>query len=217
MLHHQEGWRGSSIKLCGSLLVQCLLLVNRCCFAHPKDEVRQANAIIRYTISYLSSLAEASTIQLSPKKPLFPSLITFFFSFDLSRISTIMVLDRLKQVAQHVAGTLPPPHPFDPLSATEIEEAVAIVRKEHASLFYNAVTLHEPRKAAMMAWLADPEHKHRPHRVADVVAIGRGSKVYDGLVDLTEKKILAWEYTEGVQPLVRFSYFISMILLTLQD
>ena len=114
-----------------------------------------------------------------------------------------MVLERLKQVAQHVSGTQPPPHPFDPLSATEVEAAAAIIRKEHASLYYNAITLHEPRKAAMLAWLANPEHNLRPHRIADVVAIGKGSKVYDGLVDLDEEKILGWESVDGVQPLVR--------------
>ena len=113
-----------------------------------------------------------------------------------------MVLERLKQVAQHVTGNVPPPHPFDPLTASEIEAAVAIVRKEHSSLYYNAVTLHEPRKAEMLAWLADPAHTNRPHRVADVVAIGKGSKVYDGKVDLDEQKILFWESEEGVQPLV---------------
>lgn len=113
-----------------------------------------------------------------------------------------MVLDRLKQVAQHVAGSAAPTHPFDPLSASEIEKVTAIVRKEHGSLFFNAVTVQEPRKAEMMPWLADPEHTVRPHRVADVVAIGKGSKVYDGLVDLDEGKILQWEQTEDVQPLV---------------
>lgn len=113
-----------------------------------------------------------------------------------------MVLDRLKQVAQHVTGTAPSPHPFDPLSALEIEKATAIVREEHGSLFFNAVTVWEPRKEEMLAWLADPEHTVRPHRVADVVAIGKGSKVYDGLVDLDEGKIVKWELTEDVQPLV---------------
>ena len=116
-----------------------------------------------------------------------------------------MVLDRLRQVAQHVTGTTPPPHPFDPLSATEIEATTAIIAKEHEGLYYNAVTIHEPRKADMLAWLADPDHTHRPHRVADVVAIGKGSKVYDGLVDLEEKKIIKWELMDGVQPLVRGS------------
>ncbi len=113
-----------------------------------------------------------------------------------------MVLQRLKQVAQHVTGTTPPPHPFDPLSASEIEKAVSIVGKEHGSLYYNAVTIAEPRKADMLQWLADPDHTVRPHRVADVVAIGKGSKVYDGLVDLDEEKTVRWEFTEGVQPLV---------------
>lgn len=113
-----------------------------------------------------------------------------------------MVLDRLKQVAQHVAGTAPAPHPFDPLSASEIEKVTAIIRKEHASLYFNAVTVLEPKKVDMQAWLADPEHTIRPHRVADVVAIGKGSKVYDGTVDLDEEKILEWTLTEDVQPLV---------------
>lgn len=54
----------------------------------------------------------------------------------------------------------------------------------------------------MLAWLKDPEHTNRPHRVADVVAIKKGGTVYDGLVDLEEEKILKWESNEGVQPLV---------------
>jgi Cu2+-containing amine oxidase len=113
-----------------------------------------------------------------------------------------MVLDRLKQVAMHVSGTKPAPHPFDPLSAQEIETTAAIVRKEHSSLYYNAISVQEPRKAVMQAWLADPDHAPKPHRVADVVAIGKGSKVYDGLVDLDEGKIISWEATDGVQPLI---------------
>ena len=113
-----------------------------------------------------------------------------------------MVLERLKQVAQHVSGTTPPPHPFDPLSAAEIEKAVAVVNKEHGPLYYNAVTVQEPRKKHMLQWLADPDHTPQPHRVADVVAIKKGGTVYDGLVDLDEEKIIKWESDEGVQPLV---------------
>ncbi|KAL6713240.1 peroxisomal copper amine oxidase [Lecanora helva] len=113
-----------------------------------------------------------------------------------------MVLDRLKQVTHHVSGTPPPPHPFDPLSSAEIEKAVALVNKEHGPLYYNAVTVWEPRKAQMLAWLADSEHTQRPHRIADVVAIKKGGAVYDGLVDLDEGKILKWESNDGVQPLI---------------
>lgn len=113
-----------------------------------------------------------------------------------------MVLERVKQVAQHLSGSILQPHPFDPLSPSEIEHAVTVVRKEHGSLYFNAVTVWEPRKADMLSWLADPDHASRPHRIADVVAIGKGSRVYDGLVDLNKQEIIKWEYTEGVQPLV---------------
>ena len=113
-----------------------------------------------------------------------------------------MALNRLKSMAQHIAGTTPPPHPFDPLSNAEIEAAVHIIRKEHGQLFYNAVTLWEPRKDGMLKWIQDPDHTLRPSRVADVVAIAKGGKVYDGLVDLNEGKIVKWNSTDGVQPLV---------------
>jgi primary-amine oxidase len=113
-----------------------------------------------------------------------------------------MALDRLKSVAQQLTGNTPPPHPFDPLSHAEIESAVGIVRKEKGQLFYNAVTLKEPPKTHMLKWLADPNHTLLPNRIADVVAIGKGSKVYDALVDLKEGKIIKWELGEGVQPLV---------------
>jgi primary-amine oxidase len=113
-----------------------------------------------------------------------------------------MALDRLKQAASHLTGQIAPPHPFDPLSETEIEQAVVIIRKEHSDVFFNAVTLWEPRKTEMMRWIKDPTHTPRPSRVADVVCIGRGSKVFDAHVDLSEGKIVTWEITDGVQPLV---------------
>jgi primary-amine oxidase len=113
-----------------------------------------------------------------------------------------MALDRLKSVAQHVAGTTSPPHPFDPLSNAEIETAVQIVRKEHGKVHYNAITLLEPRKKEMLKWLEDPARTPRPTRIADVVAIVPGGKVYDGLVNLEEGKVMTWTALEGVQPLV---------------
>jgi primary-amine oxidase len=97
------------------------------------------------------------------------------------------------------------PHPLDPLTESEIEVAATIVRKAHPDLFFNAITLWEPRKAEIQAWLADPNGAKKPSRAADVVCIGKGSKVYDGVVDLMEGKIVKWELTEGVQPLVSFS------------
>ena len=113
-----------------------------------------------------------------------------------------MVVERLQQLTYQVTATSPPPHPFDPLSTTEIEDAVAIVRKEQGQYIFNAVSLYEPRKAEMLAWLADPEKAPRPGRAADVVAIAPGSKVYDGVVDLEKKKVVEWKHTPNVQPLI---------------
>jgi primary-amine oxidase len=117
-----------------------------------------------------------------------------------------MALDRLKQAASHLTGQAAPPHPFDPLTESEIEQAVAVIRKEHSDVFFNAVTLWEPRKAEMMKWMKDTQHTPRPPRVADVVCIGRGSKVFEGIVDLKEDKIINWEQKDGVQPLVGYVY-----------
>jgi primary-amine oxidase len=116
-----------------------------------------------------------------------------------------MALERIKQAASHLTGLGAPPHPFDPLSEAEIARAVALVRSDHADVFFNTVTLWEPRKAEMMAWIKKPESAKRPHRVADVVCIGCGSKVFDAVVDLTEGKIVSWELTDGVQPLVSWA------------
>ncbi|KAF3897443.1 hypothetical protein GY632_2295 [Trichophyton interdigitale] len=94
-------------------------------------------------------------------------------------------------------------HPFDPLSTSEIDAAVAIVREAHdGPLKFNTVTLSEPRKAQMMAWLEDSENTPKPHRAAEVVAITPDGKLYDGIVDLKTNAIVEWNLVAGVQPLV---------------
>ena len=101
-----------------------------------------------------------------------------------------------------VSSIAPPPHPFDPLSPAEIDAVVVLVRKKHGALNFNAVTLYEPCKADIMAWLADPERAHCPARAADVVAIAPGGKVYDAVVDLDRTAIVEWKHTPNVQPLI---------------
>ena len=93
-------------------------------------------------------------------------------------------------------------HPLDPLTKPEIEVAVELVRKDHGNIFFNTVTLQEPRKAAMLTWLADPDHATRPPRIADVVVLGKGGKVFEGLVDLDREAITEWKAVEEEQPLV---------------
>ena len=113
-----------------------------------------------------------------------------------------MVLERLKQIASQVSNTISPPHPLDPLSSLEIETATSLLRKEKGQLYYNAVTLLEPPKAQLLPWLSDPDHSEKPQRIADIVAITPEGKVMDGHVSLTEGKVLSWEHTPGVQPLI---------------
>ena len=96
----------------------------------------------------------------------------------------------------------PQHHPLDPLSLAEISLAIATVRRAHGDVFFNVVSLHEPRKAELLAWRA--ESTSRPPRVADVVVIAKGGKVYDGLVDVESTgEIVKWECMDGVQPIVR--------------
>ncbi|KGY15832.1 hypothetical protein PABG_11069 [Paracoccidioides brasiliensis Pb03] len=129
-----------------------------------------------------------------------------------------MVLERLKQLAYQVDSTSLPPHPFDPLSSSEIDAAVAIIRAGYdGSLKINTVTLREPQKAEVVAWLADPQNNPRPHRAVDIVAISPGGKVYDGIVDLTDKKVLQWKHTEGVQPLITMEDLNAVEALAMKD
>jgi primary-amine oxidase len=122
-----------------------------------------------------------------------------------------MATERLQSVAAHVAGTSVP-HPFDPLSNEEIEAVVAIVRKEKGDVLFNAVSLKEPPKKEMMKWLEDPKNTPRPTRIADIVALGKGSKVYDGLVDLKAGKVIEWLLLEGVQPLVSRAQLLENVI-----
>lgn len=103
-----------------------------------------------------------------------------------------------------------PPHPLDPLSSAEIEKAIAAVTNAHGEVFFNVVSLHEPRKAELTTWLASPSTTPLPRRIADVVVIAKGGKVYDGLVDIASGAIIKWELMQGVQPIVS-SPFITIL------
>ena len=92
-------------------------------------------------------------------------------------------------------------HPLDPLSASEIQTSVSVVRQEHQNVFFNIISLHEPRKAAMTQWLE--QGGGRPRRIADVCVIAPGGKVGEGLVDVAARKIVEWNWISDLQPIVR--------------
>ncbi|KAI5283913.1 hypothetical protein KEM54_001735 [Ascosphaera aggregata] len=116
-----------------------------------------------------------------------------------------MVLSRLQQLSQQMDATAPPPHPFDPLTANEIEKASEIVRNVHGdkNLIFNTVTLQEPRKKEMKAWLANPTMAPRPRRKAEVIVISRLlSRGFDAIVDLGNSRIELWIELENEQPIL---------------
>ena len=114
-----------------------------------------------------------------------------------------MAVERLKSIASHLVGKpVSPAHPFDPLSTVEIDLAVSVIRQAKGdAYFFNCVTLAEPDKGHMVTWLEDVDANGldkastpRPTRFADIVAIGKGSKVFDALVDLDNKILTKWEH-----------------------
>lgn len=115
-----------------------------------------------------------------------------------------MVLDRLQQLSLQMDSKSPPPHPLDPLSEVEIEKTVAIIRTEHSNerFKFNGITLLEPPKAEMLAWLSHPDKIGKPARKADIVILMSDGKVYDSVVNLTKGVIEKWEHVPGVQPII---------------
>jgi len=94
------------------------------------------------------------------------------------------------------------PHPFDPLDPSELDVTVSVVKKAHGDVIFKGVSVQEPRKAEMLKWLETQTEELRPARIADVTVIAPGGKVYDGLVDIKNAKILEWKFIDGVQPIV---------------
>ncbi|KAF3902271.1 hypothetical protein ABW20_dc0102816 [Dactylellina cionopaga] len=111
------------------------------------------------------------------------------------------LIDNLKQKVTNVVHQFTGHHPLDPLTTSEIAKAVSIIREAHGRLGYNTVTIAEPKKKEMLAWLADPANTPKPVRQAEVVAIDKAGAIWDGIVDLNTGKIVEWEKLDGVQPL----------------
>lgn len=108
---------------------------------------------------------------------------------------------QLAQLPSELYTSEKPPHPLDPLNVNELFYAASLIRAAHGQLRFNTITLHEPKKAEYLSWLASPGC--RPDRKAEVVAIGHGGKgVYDGVVNLTKVVVETWQLIEGVQPII---------------
>ncbi|MEO1148135.1 MAG: primary-amine oxidase [Cyanobacteria bacterium J06638_22] len=91
-------------------------------------------------------------------------------------------------------------HPLEPLSATEIEQAVAIARQEKGigdSYRFPCVTLREPSKAMVLSYQpGDPFERE----AALILLDNATEKTYEAVVSLTQGKVTRWEPIPDVQP-----------------
>ena len=88
-------------------------------------------------------------------------------------------------------------HPLDPLSPDEIRAAVAVLRDQgliDATTRFPLIDLDEPDKAAVMAW----QPGQSEFRKAFVMA-RRDRTVYEGVVDLADRKVDGWQAVPGAQ------------------
>jgi len=92
------------------------------------------------------------------------------------------------------------PHPLDPLSAEEIRQAAAIVRRDRWAgdgWRFASIELKEPAKGDLLTL----ESEELARREALVVCWNRGDgQAYRGTVSLTGDEVTAWEHLPGQQP-----------------
>ncbi|KAF8461011.1 copper amine oxidase [Kalaharituber pfeilii] len=86
-----------------------------------------------------------------------------------------------------------PYHPFSPLNAREITLAGKILRSiypPNIDLQFKAITLHEPAKEHMLAWMNGAKSVSRPPRMAYIPYYIRGSeRFFEAIVNLEAKKV----------------------------
>jgi primary-amine oxidase len=97
------------------------------------------------------------------------------------------------------------PHPLDPLTAQEIRQAAAIVRRDRGvgdGWRFASIELKEPAKAGLPRPAAPaPESGRLARRDALVVCWDRADgRAYRGTVSLTGNEVTAWEHLPGQQP-----------------
>ena len=95
-----------------------------------------------------------------------------------------------------------PEHPLDPLTADQIRQAAAILRRDRGvggTWRFASIELKEPAKAALPALEADPQWP--ASREAIVVCWDRtDGQAYRAVVSLTGDDVTQWEHLPGQQP-----------------
>jgi len=100
-------------------------------------------------------------------------------------------------------------HPLEPLTAREIELAVAILKQERSLTMlqrFVTVTLQEPPKEKVLAFRpGDPIERE----AFAVILDNAEERTYEAVVSLAERKLKSWTYVPGVQPSVMLDEFME--------
>lgn len=108
-----------------------------------------------------------------------------------------------------------PAHPLDPLSADEIETAVAVLRQAgnvDADTRFPLITLEEPDKPAVLAWRSG-----QPFARKAFVIARRNRATYEGVVDLATRNVERWAEIPGVQPAISLDELAQAQRITRSD
>ena len=95
----------------------------------------------------------------------------------------------------------PAPHPLDPLSADELERAVACVRSARdlgGAVRFVCVELRDPDKSQLASWR---DGGTPPPREAALVVLVAG-RTYEAVVGLDTHALLTWKHVPGAQAAV---------------
>ncbi|WP_229722942.1 primary-amine oxidase [Xylophilus rhododendri] len=101
-------------------------------------------------------------------------------------------------------------HPLDPLTADEIQNAVAVLKARPdfpADVLFSTVQLKEPPKSEVWNYRDGAEHR----REAFAVVMDRKlNRTYESVIDLKTKRAISWQEIKGVQPLLADSEYEAM-------
>jgi primary-amine oxidase len=100
-------------------------------------------------------------------------------------------------------------HPLEPLSGDEIAAAIDILRRERAlgeRVRFVSVSLHEPPKAAVLAFPSDGSLERQAFAILLDNAVGR---TYEAVVSLDRRSVVAWDEIADVQPAIMLDEFLE--------
>ena len=91
-------------------------------------------------------------------------------------------------------------HPLDALSATEIRSTVEILRSSdflEAGARFATLTVQDNDKSDVRAWQPNASYERRAF-----VVVVQGDRVFEAVVDITNRNVDSWVEVQGVQPRV---------------